>query len=67
MWLDQQRVQAQMGLTRDNINGMARKAQGYDQTMCLSVCIHAVKFPENLRKVRVIKTHMNIAHVDKCV
>ena len=56
-----------MGLTRDNINGMARKAQGYNQTTCLSVCIHVVKLPENLCKVRVIKIYLNIAHDDKCV
>jgi hypothetical protein len=56
-----------MGLTKDKINGMARKAQGYNQTTCLSVCIHEVKLPENLRKVRVIKTYLNITHDDKCV
>ena len=65
--LNKQWIHAQMGLTKDNIKVMARKAQGYNQITCLSVCIHEVKLPENLRKVRVIKTYLNIAHDDKCV
>ena len=40
-YINKQRVQAQTGLTNDNINGMTRKAQSYysnNMSSCVYIC-----------------------------